>query len=92
MRLLSTGCWCRTVECSDFNRVSECWSIRKVKFAVYRDAGVQELWLADPLVRSVVIHGWRNGAFVEVERGGVGDEVGSSLLPGFRLKLESLFP
>ncbi len=65
---------------------------RKIKFAAYRDAGVQELWLVDPLARSAVIYGWRDGAFVEVERGGIGDEIGSALLPGFRLKLDSLFP
>lgn len=65
---------------------------RRTKFAAYRDAGVQELWLADPLVRSVVIYGWRDGAFVEVERGGIGDEVGSTVVPGFRVKLDSLFP
>ena len=65
---------------------------RKIKFAAYRDAGVQEFWLADPLARSVVIYGWRDGVFVEVERGGTGDEIGSTILPGFRLKLESLFP
>lgn len=65
---------------------------RKTKFAAYRDAGVQEFWLADPLVRSVVIYGWRDGAFVEVERGGIGDEVGSSVVSGFRVKLDTLFP
>jgi Uma2 family endonuclease len=65
---------------------------RKTKFAAYRDAGVQEFWLADPLVRSVVIYGWRDGAFVEVERGGIGDEVGSTVVSGFRVKLDTLFP
>ena len=65
---------------------------RKIKFAAYRDAGVQEFWLADPLVRSVVIYGWRDGAFVEVERGGTGDEVGSTVVSGFRVKLDTLFP
>lgn len=65
---------------------------RRIKFAAYRDAGVQELWLADPLARSVVIYGWRDETFVEVERGETGDEVGSTLLPGFRLKIDSLFP
>lgn len=65
---------------------------RRIKFAAYRDAGVQELWLVDPLARSVVIYGWRDGAFVEVGCGGIRDEVGSTLLPEFRLKLDSLFP
>jgi Uma2 family endonuclease len=65
---------------------------RKIKFAAYRDAGVQELWLADPLARSVVVYGWRDGAFVELERGGIKDEIGSTVLPGFRLGVAGLFP
>lgn len=65
---------------------------RKIKFAAYRDAGVRELWLADPLARSVVVYGWRDGSFVEVERGGVKDEIGSIVLAGFRLAVESIFP
>lgn len=65
---------------------------RKIKFAAYRDAGVRELWLADPLARSVVVYGWRDGGFVEVERGGFKDEIGSTVLSGFRLDVGSIFP
>lgn len=64
---------------------------RRIKLAAYRDAGVPEFWVVDPLTRTVVIHGWKDGRFAELERGGEGDEVGSAVLPGFRLQVGSLF-
>ena len=64
---------------------------RKTKLAAYRDAGVPELWLVDPQTLSVVIYGWKDGQFIELERGGEGDEVGSTVLPGFRVQVGQLF-
>ena len=64
---------------------------RKTKLAAYRDAGVPELWLVDPQTLSVVIYGRKDGQFSELERGGEGNEVGSVVLPGFRVKVGELF-
>lgn len=64
---------------------------RKTKLAAYRDAGVPEFWLVDPQTLSVVVHGWKDGQFTELERGGEGDEVGSIVLAGFRIKVGELF-
>ena len=67
---------------------------RKIKLAAYRDAGVPELWLVDPRSREVVIHGFGEDGkrYVELDRGGVEDEVRSRVLPGFRVKVGELFP
>lgn len=64
---------------------------RKTKLAAYRDAGAPEFWLVDPQTFSVVIYGWREGQFIELERGGENDEVGSVVLPGFRIRVGELF-
>ena len=64
---------------------------RKTKLAAYRDAAVPEFWILDPQTRSVAIYGWKDGQFTELERGGEGDEVGSVVLPGFRVKVGELF-
>jgi Uma2 family endonuclease len=64
---------------------------RKIKLAAYRDAGVPELWLVDPLSRTVAIYGWKMGQFTELARGGEGDEVASVVLPEFRVQVAELF-
>jgi Uma2 family endonuclease len=63
----------------------------KAKLAAYRDAGVPELWLVDPQTFSVVIYGWKDEQFTELQRGGEEDEVGSIVLPGFRVQVGQLF-
>jgi Uma2 family endonuclease len=65
---------------------------RKIKLAAYRDAEVPEFWLVDPISRTISIYGWRDGRFCEIGRGGEEDEVGSVVLPGFRLQVGLLFP
>jgi Uma2 family endonuclease len=65
---------------------------RKVKLAAYQDAGVPEYWMADPSSREVVVHVLQNGRYVEFCRGGVGDWVRSSVLPGFEVEVAHLFP
>lgn len=65
---------------------------RKVKLAAYRDAGVPECWLVDPMSRTIVIHGWEEGSFIEIDRGDAGTEVVSKILRGFRLQVGLLFP
>ena len=65
---------------------------RKVKLEAYRDAGVPEYWMLDPDGRQVVVYVLRGRRYDELCRGGIGEEVWSSVLPGFPLKVDSLFP
>ncbi|PYQ62179.1 MAG: restriction endonuclease [Acidobacteria bacterium] len=65
---------------------------RRIKLRAYQDAGVSEYWMADPDTRMVVVHVLQNGRYVEFCRGGMGDRVRSSLLPGFEVEVASLFP
>jgi Uma2 family endonuclease len=62
-----------------------------VKLQAYLDAGVPEYWLVDPRARTVVVYVLEKGKYVELVRGGVGDEAWSSVLPGFRLNVSDLF-
>ncbi|HEX6898247.1 MAG TPA: Uma2 family endonuclease [Thermoanaerobaculia bacterium] len=65
----------------------------KVKLAAYRDAGVPEVWLADPQRRNVVVHGFDdNGRFIELARAGAGEIVASRLLSGLRIAIDQIFP
>jgi len=63
----------------------------RVKLPAYRDAGVPEVWVVDPEGCTVVVYGWKEGQFTELERGGEGDEVGSVALPGFRFQVGEVF-
>lgn len=65
---------------------------RKIKLQAYQDAGVPEYWMADPDARRVVVHVLENGRYVELCRGGMGDRVRSSVLPGFEMEVAGLFP
>ncbi|HEX9945528.1 MAG TPA: Uma2 family endonuclease [Thermoanaerobaculia bacterium] len=64
---------------------------RTIKPQAYQDAGVPEYWLADPDARTIVVYVLENGRYIERVRGGVGDAVWSSVLPGFRVKVGDLF-
>lgn len=64
-----------------------------VKLRAYRDAGVPEYWLVDPDVRAVVVYVLSpEKRYTELCRGGEGDRVHSSVLPGFDLAVADLFP
>jgi Uma2 family endonuclease len=63
----------------------------RVKLPAYRDAGIPEVWMVDPENGTVAVYGWKEGQFTELERGGEGDEVGSAVLPGFRVQVRELF-
>lgn len=65
-----------------------------LKFGAYRDAGVPEYWMVDPRDRTVVIYRLSEDgqSYVEHDRGGEGDTVGSAVLPGLRLAVSRLFP
>lgn len=64
---------------------------RTLKLQAYEDAGVPEYWLVDPDERTVVVCVLKRGKHTELIRGGDGDEVGSSVLPGFRVNVSDLF-
>lgn len=62
---------------------------RKVKLAAYREAGIPETWLVDPVARTVEIY-VLNPAQAEYalrERRGEGEAVGSAVLPGLRIEV-----
>ena len=64
---------------------------RTVKLKAYQDAGVPEYWLLDPAARTVIVNVLEKGKYVELVRGGAGDTVWSSVLPGFRVNVTDLF-
>ncbi|HEX9940852.1 MAG TPA: Uma2 family endonuclease [Thermoanaerobaculia bacterium] len=63
-----------------------------VKLAAYRDAGVPEVWFADPQPRTISVHGLSGDgkSYVELSRGAVGESVVSRLLPGLRLAVSKI--
>jgi Uma2 family endonuclease len=65
---------------------------RTLKLEAYQDAGVPEYWLLDPGSRTVWVYVLgKNGRYAELARGGVGESVESSVLPGFRVNAGALF-
>ena len=67
---------------------------RTVKLAAYRDAGVPEVWLADPMPRRFQVLALSPGGKEYAERGafGPGEAVRSAILPGLRLEVDRIFP
>jgi len=65
----------------------------RTKLEAYRDAGVAEYWLVDPDARTAVVYILEKGkGYTELCRGGEGERVRSSVLPGFDLAVADLFP
>ena len=65
----------------------------KIKLAAYRDAGVPEVWLADPKPRQIVVHGFdSDGRFAELMRAGAGEAAESRVLSGLRIAIDQIFP
>jgi Uma2 family endonuclease len=65
---------------------------RTTKLEAYQDAGVPEYWLVDPDRQTVEIYVLgKNGKYTDPVHGSIQDEVWSSVLPGFRLKVAVLF-
>jgi Uma2 family endonuclease len=65
---------------------------KTLKFGAYEEAEVPEYWLVDPDARTVEVYVWEKGkGYIEFVRGGLGDEVWSSALPGLRVKVADLF-
>jgi Uma2 family endonuclease len=65
---------------------------RTIKLKAYQEAGVPEYWIVDPEARTVEVYVLKDGRYVELCRGGVGDVVWSVVAQGFRLKVADLFP
>ena len=67
---------------------------RTVKLAAYRDAGVPEVWFADPMPRRFQVLTLSPDGKEYVERGvfGPGEAIASAFLPGLRLEVDRIFP
>jgi Uma2 family endonuclease len=65
-----------------------------VKLPACRDAGVPEVWHADPQARTLVLYGLSEDrkSYIELARGGEGDIVASRLLPGLEVEVPRIFP
>ncbi len=65
---------------------------RTLKLEAYEEAGVPEYWLVDPDTQTVEVYALGKGkGYTKLVRGGAGDEVWSSVLPGFRVTVADLF-
>lgn len=76
-----------------FSHESETFD-RTTKLTAYRDAGVPEVWLVDPITRTVEVFGLpaERSEYVLRERQGAGETVGSAVLPDLRIEVAELFP
>lgn len=63
----------------------------KNKYEMYEEAGVKEYWIVSPQNQSFLVHTLVDGKFVLSPLKTVGDEVTSSVLPGFSIDLTELF-
>ncbi len=66
---------------------------REIKLAAYEDAGVPELWMIDPESCEVFAYAFdeEKRRYIQLDRGGMEDEVRSRVLPGFVVKVGELF-
>ncbi|MFL6231834.1 MAG: Uma2 family endonuclease [Thermoanaerobaculia bacterium] len=64
------------------------------KLGVYQEAGIPEVWFADPVAAAIRVHGLSEDRkrYVELSRGGRGEWVTSRVLPGLRVAVSEIFP
>ena len=63
----------------------------KAKRRLYGKYGVQEYWIVDPENRSVTIFYLSSNTLTQIRIAKNGDEITSSLLPGFTVQVSSIF-
>ena len=69
--------------------------LRQSETPACREAGVPEVWHADPQARTSVIYGGLSDgrkSYIDLARGGEGDVVASRLLPGLEIEVSKIFP
>ncbi len=64
------------------------------KLGAYLEAGIPEVWFADPVAATIRVHGLSEDRkrYLELSRGGRGESVASRALPGLRIAVSEIFP
>jgi Uma2 family endonuclease len=62
------------------------------KYEIYEESGVKEYWVVFPSEKTLLIYTLTRGKYVPSRLMVKGDEVTSSVLPGFKLDLAEVFP
>lgn len=64
------------------------------KLGAYLEAGIPEVWFADPVAATIRVHGLSEDRkrYIELSRGGRGESVTSRVLPGLRVAVSEIFP
>jgi len=65
-------------------------SDREDKFHEYEEAGIPEYWIVDPDAKTIEIHALEKGAYVLLDRYGIGDIARSKLLDGFEAAVDDV--
>jgi Uma2 family endonuclease len=63
----------------------------KNKFEVYEEAGVLEYWILQPAEKTFFKYILEDGRFQPTQLLTLGEEVASSVLPGFKMSLDEVF-
>jgi Uma2 family endonuclease len=64
------------------------------KLDAYLEAGIPEVWFADPAAETIRVHSLSEDRkrYLELSRGGRGEWVTSRVLPGLRIAVSEIFP